>query len=163
MAAAVNASQAAMRIVPPIGAAIANRRWPAKARSVMSPENKAPPSTHPTSPTSASGHHSCPCRTSAAPPSTAAAWNSNMQAALSSPRPGAVRDNRHDHEVHEGRRQTGWRTANAGSRLKLCPFLCPAPSSAGAESGDLVGQDLTGKAANYKDSRAGEVAEWVEA
>ena len=38
--------------------------------------------------------------------------------ALSSPRPGAVRDNRCDHEVHEGRMQTGWRTANAGSRLK---------------------------------------------
>src|SRR3974390_3927963 len=38
--------------------------------------------------------------------------------ALSSPRPGAVRDNRRDHEVHEGRMQTGWRTVNAGSRLK---------------------------------------------
>src|SRR5271165_2392151 len=39
--------------------------------------------------------------------------------ALPSPRPGAVRDNRRDHEVHEGRTQTGCRTANAGSRLKL--------------------------------------------
>jgi hypothetical protein len=38
--------------------------------------------------------------------------------ALPSPRPGAVRDNRRDHEVHEGRTQTGCRTANAGSRLK---------------------------------------------
>jgi hypothetical protein len=38
--------------------------------------------------------------------------------ARSSARPGAVRDNRRDHEVHEGRMQTGWRTANAGSRLK---------------------------------------------
>src|SRR5260370_14408731 len=38
--------------------------------------------------------------------------------ALPSPRPGAVRDNRCDHEVHEGRTQTGCRTANAGSRLK---------------------------------------------
>ena len=38
--------------------------------------------------------------------------------ALSSPRPGAVRDNRRDHEVHEGRTQTGRWTAHAGSRLK---------------------------------------------
>jgi hypothetical protein len=38
--------------------------------------------------------------------------------ALSSPRPGAVRDNRCDHEVHEGRTQTGCQTAHAGSRLK---------------------------------------------
>ena len=38
--------------------------------------------------------------------------------ALSSPRPGAVRDNRRGHEMREGRMQTGWRTANAGSRLK---------------------------------------------
>jgi hypothetical protein len=45
----------------------------------------------------------------------------------------------------------------------LCPFLCPAPASAGAESGDLVGQDLTGKAANYKDFHVGEVAEWLKA
>ena len=34
-------------------------------------------------------------------------------------RPDAVRDNRCDHEVHEGRMQTGRRTAYAGSRLKL--------------------------------------------
>ena len=34
-------------------------------------------------------------------------------------RPDAVRDNRCDHEVHEGRMQTGRRTAHAGSRLKL--------------------------------------------
>jgi hypothetical protein len=39
--------------------------------------------------------------------------------ALSSRRPDAVRDNRCDHEVHEGRMQTGRRTAYAGSRLKL--------------------------------------------
>jgi hypothetical protein len=45
----------------------------------------------------------------------------------------------------------------------LCPFLCPAPASAGAESGDVVRQDLTGKAANYKDFRVGEVAEWLKA
>ena len=45
----------------------------------------------------------------------------------------------------------------------LCPFLCPAPSSTGAESGDLVCQKLTGKAANYKDSHIGEVAEWLKA
>jgi hypothetical protein len=38
--------------------------------------------------------------------------------AQSSPRPDTVRDNRGDHEVHEGRMQTGHRTANAGSRLK---------------------------------------------
>src|SRR5208283_1338740 len=38
--------------------------------------------------------------------------------ALSSPRPGTVRDNRRDHEVHEGRMQTGCQTAHAGSRLK---------------------------------------------
>ena len=39
--------------------------------------------------------------------------------ALSSPRPDTVRDYRSDHEVHEGRRQTGCRRAHAGSRLKL--------------------------------------------
>ena len=39
--------------------------------------------------------------------------------ALTSRRPDAVRDNRCDHEVHEGRMQTGRRTAYAGSRLKL--------------------------------------------
>ena len=39
--------------------------------------------------------------------------------ALSSPRPDTVRDYRSDHEVHEGRRQTGRRPAHAGSRLKL--------------------------------------------
>ena len=33
-------------------------------------------------------------------------------------RPGAVRDNRPDPEVHEGRRQTGRQQAYAGSRLK---------------------------------------------
>jgi hypothetical protein len=38
--------------------------------------------------------------------------------ALSSPRPGAVRDNRCGHEMREGWMQTGWRSANAGSRLK---------------------------------------------
>ena len=38
--------------------------------------------------------------------------------AQSSLRPDTVRDNRRDYEVHEGRMQTGWRTANAGSRLK---------------------------------------------
>ena len=39
--------------------------------------------------------------------------------ALSSPRPDTVRDYRSDHEVHDGRRQTGRRPAYAGSRLKL--------------------------------------------
>jgi hypothetical protein len=39
--------------------------------------------------------------------------------ALSSPRPDTVRDNRSDHEVHEGRMQTERRSAHAGSRLKL--------------------------------------------
>ena len=43
--------------------------------------------------------------------------------ALSSPRPDAVRDNRRDHEVHEGRTQTGCQTAHAGSRLK--PLIAP--------------------------------------
>jgi hypothetical protein len=38
--------------------------------------------------------------------------------ASSGRRPGAVRDNRLDHEVHEGRRQTSRRPAHAGSRLK---------------------------------------------
>jgi hypothetical protein len=38
--------------------------------------------------------------------------------AQSSLRPDTVRDNRCDHEVHEGRMQTGCRTAYAGSRLK---------------------------------------------
>ena len=33
-------------------------------------------------------------------------------------RPGSVRDNRLDAEVHEGRRQTGRQQAHAGSRLK---------------------------------------------
>jgi hypothetical protein len=39
--------------------------------------------------------------------------------ALSSLRPDTVRDNRCDHEVHEGRTRTGRRSAHAGSRLKL--------------------------------------------
>src|ERR1700726_3374322 len=39
--------------------------------------------------------------------------------ALSSPQARLRADHRSDHEVHEGRMQTGWRTANAGSRLKL--------------------------------------------
>ena len=34
-------------------------------------------------------------------------------------RPDSERDHRSDHEVHEGRRQTGRRPAHAGSRLKL--------------------------------------------
>ena len=38
--------------------------------------------------------------------------------AQSSLRPDTVRDNRGDYEVHEGRMQTGYRTAYAGSRLK---------------------------------------------
>src|ERR1019366_4636920 len=39
--------------------------------------------------------------------------------ASSSPQPDTVRDHRSDHEVHDGRKQTGRRPANAGSRLKL--------------------------------------------
>ena len=38
--------------------------------------------------------------------------------AQSSLRPDTVRDNRCDYEAHEGRMQTGRRTAHAGSRLK---------------------------------------------
>ena len=38
--------------------------------------------------------------------------------ALSSPRPGSVRENRSDHEMHERRKQTRCWTAHAGSRLK---------------------------------------------
>ena len=38
--------------------------------------------------------------------------------AQSSQWPDTVRDNHVDPEVHKGRMQTGWRTANAGSRLK---------------------------------------------
>ena len=38
---------------------------------------------------------------------------------LSSPRPDTERDYRSGHEVHEGRKQTGRRSAYAGSRLKL--------------------------------------------
>ena len=37
-------------------------------------------------------------------------------------RPGAVRDNRSDAEVHEGRRQTGRQQVYAGSRLKPLTF-----------------------------------------
>src|SRR6202521_2414781 len=33
-------------------------------------------------------------------------------------RPDSERTTRRDHEMHEGRMQTGWRTASAGSRLK---------------------------------------------
>ena len=42
----------------------------------------------------------------------------HLSGAQSSPPPDTVRDNRGDHEVHEGRKQTGHRTADAGSRLK---------------------------------------------
>jgi hypothetical protein len=38
--------------------------------------------------------------------------------AQSSPRPDAVRDNRSDYEVHDGRMQTDHQTTHAGSRLK---------------------------------------------
>ena len=38
--------------------------------------------------------------------------------ALSSPQARHRADHRSDHEMHEGWMQTGWRTANAGSRLK---------------------------------------------
>ena len=38
--------------------------------------------------------------------------------ASSSPRPGSVRENRSDHEMHERRKQTRCWTAHAGSRLK---------------------------------------------
>src|SRR5262252_8635943 len=38
--------------------------------------------------------------------------------ALSSPQARLRAVHRSDHEMHEGRMQTGWRTANAGSRLK---------------------------------------------
>src|SRR6516165_9164415 len=38
--------------------------------------------------------------------------------ALSSPQARLRVVHRSDHEMHEGRMQTGWRTANAGSRLK---------------------------------------------
>ena len=47
-------------------------------------------------------------------------WGSHPPgSALSSPRPDTERDYRSDHAVHEGRRQTGRRSAHAGSRLKL--------------------------------------------
>src|SRR3954463_14225709 len=42
--------------------------------------------------------------------------------ASSGRRPGSVRDNRPDAEVHEGRRQTGRQQAYAGSRLKPLTF-----------------------------------------
>src|SRR4051794_14757758 len=42
--------------------------------------------------------------------------------ASSGRRPGAVRDNRSDPKVHEGRRQTGRQQAYAGSRLKPLTF-----------------------------------------
>src|SRR4029077_16537645 len=38
--------------------------------------------------------------------------------ALSSPQARLRADHRSDHEMHEGRMQTGWRMANAGSSLK---------------------------------------------
>ena len=46
--------------------------------------------------------------------------------AQSSLRPDTVRDNRCDYEAHEGRMQTGRRTAHAGSRLKP-PTIGKAP------------------------------------
>src|SRR3979411_413661 len=47
--------------------------------------------------------------------------------AISSPRPDTERDYRSDHAVHEGRRQTGRRSAHAGSRLKLMDAFGKAP------------------------------------
>ncbi len=54
-------------------------------------------------------------------------------------RPGSVRDNRLDAEVHEGRRQTGRQQAHAGSRLKPLtilgrPRLTGQPSSRTGEN-----------------------------
>ena len=59
--------------------------------------------------------------------------------ALSSPQARHRADHRSDHEMHEGRMQTGWRTANAGSRLKLDavmgrPRLKGQPSSRTGEN-----------------------------
>src|SRR5215831_19608749 len=56
MAAAANKSQAAIRMMPPVGAAIGKTQCPAKARSAMSPENKAAPKTHATRAANANGH-----------------------------------------------------------------------------------------------------------
>src|SRR3954467_4074549 len=44
-------------------------------------------------------------------------------------RPGAVRDNRSDAEVHEGRRKTGRQQVYAGSRLKPLTFGKAPPDS----------------------------------
>ncbi len=52
----------------------------------------------------------------------------------SSLRPDTVRDNRCDYEAHEGRMQTGCRTAYAGSRLKLPTILESQPSSRTGEN-----------------------------
>ena len=78
MAAAANKSQAAIRMMPPVGPAIGKSRCSAKARSAMSPENKAAPKTHATRAANANGHSRTPCCSNAAPPSTAAAWNRSI-------------------------------------------------------------------------------------
>ncbi len=52
-------------------------------------------------------------------------------------RPDTVRDNRCDHEAHEGRMQTGRRTAHAGSRLKLRrPGKAPLESQPSSRTGE---------------------------
>jgi len=61
-AAAANASQLRIRMMPPPGAAIANRRWPTKARSERSPANKAAPSTKPKAAAMPSGGYSSALR-----------------------------------------------------------------------------------------------------
>jgi hypothetical protein len=78
MAAAANNSQAAIRMIPPVGAAIGKNRCPAKARSAISPENKAAPKTHAARAANANGRSRTPCCSNAAPASTAAAWNRSI-------------------------------------------------------------------------------------
>ena len=65
---------------------------------------------------------------------------------MSSPRPGSVRENRSDHEMHERRKQTRCWMVHAGSRLKLAAFwegtaptsLSSAPTSFGEKTANTT-------------------------
>ena len=106
-AATVTISQLTIRITPPVGAAIGNRRWPRKARAAISPENKQRADDKTGGRVSRDRTRAEPALPGDAPTSamTAAAWNSRIWPALSSVAPGAAwadaASRRHSGRAHQ--------------------------------------------------------------
>src|SRR5260370_42658849 len=86
-AATATASQLRIKSVPPVGAAIGNRLWPAYCRSVRSPANRAEAIAKPKA--DAMPIRAWTIARSASPtiPSTAAAWDSSIEDADASRHP----------------------------------------------------------------------------